>query len=248
MNVKYCSIMRIFVQMSQTQISASLLSADFLHLEKDIKAAEAAGVHWFHLDVMDAHLAPNISFGPPIISHIRKATKLPLDVHLMMNEPGLYLEDYFKLDVQRILIHVESYDINPSDVSQIRSVPRSSRQFDESRLIRDLQKIQNQGISAGITINPNTKLSDISQEVLDICDCYLVMSVNPGFSGQKFIPDVLDKVRKLRQQSDKDILVDGGVNNETAGLCRDAGANILISASYLFSSSDYKSAVSSLLN
>jgi ribulose-phosphate 3-epimerase len=231
--------------MKNIQVSASVLSADFLNLGEEIKKSEEAGVHSFHLDVMDNHLAPNLSFGPPIIKHIRRATKLPLDVHLMIDNPGLFLEDYIKHNPESILVHVEAYSLELVNEKLIKRKPRSTQSVNIDLLRSDLEFIKSKNIQAGVTLNPGTGIECVKQ-VLDLCDSVLFMSVNPGFSGQKFIRDVLPKIEALRKIYDKDIKVDGGVNSETAKAVVKAGANVLITSSYLYSSKNYKKAIKDL--
>lgn len=228
------------------QISASLLSADFLRLGDEIRASEQAGVQSFHLDVMDAHLAPNISYGPPIIQHIRRATHLFLDAHLMIDQPWLFLDDYIACQVNGISLHVESYDLNMPPVSQIKQIARKTAGVDLDRLRENLRYIRSHNIEAGITLNPNTDL-DCILPVLSDCDSVLIMSVNPGFSGQSFMPAVLDKIKQLRSQFSGLIKVDGGINAKTAPLVITAGADVLITASYLYASQDYRQAIQALL-
>ncbi len=228
-------------------VSASLLSADFLHLGDDIKRSEEAGIASFHLDVMDGHLAPNLSYGPPVIAAIRKATTFPLDTHLMIDNPWLFLDDYIKLKVDSLLIHAEAYSHAPTDTQKIKSVPRITADIDIRRLKTDLEYIRSHGIQAGVTINPGTDI-DIIKPILTHCDSVLIMSVNPGFSGQGFITDVLAKTERLRSCYSGIIKMDGGITDKTAPLAIKAGVDVLITASYLYGSADYKQAVRSLLS
>lgn len=230
---------------TKISISASLLSANFLHLQKEIEDSEKAGVDSFHLDVMDGHLVPNISYGPPIIKHMRKATKLPLDAHLMIDNPWLYLDDYIQCEVQTILVHAEAYAQESLNIDSIKTESRKTSKLNLSKIKEDLQYIKKNKIEAGITINPDTDIECI-ESILPYCDSVLVMSVNPGFSGQAFIPDVLEKIKRLRKIFIKNIKIDGGINNQTAPLAIQAGADTLITASYLYGSADYAKAVKSL--
>ena len=231
--------------MKKIKISASVLSADFLNLGTEIQKTVAAGIDSFHLDVMDNHLAPSLSFGPPIIKHIRKATKLPLDTHLMIDQPWLFLDDYLKLNVDCISVHVESYDLANPDPENIKTQPRSAQKIDLAHLKKNLSHIQDHGCAAEITINPGTQLACF-QDILPFCDSVLIMSVNPGFSGQKFRPEILEKIRALRKIFTKEIKIDGGINAQTAPLAIDAGIDTLITASYLYGANDYKQAIASL--
>jgi ribulose-phosphate 3-epimerase len=231
---------------SKIQISASLLSADFLHLEDDIRKSEEAGVSSFHLDVMDGHLAPNISYGPPIIKFIRKATKLPLIAHLMIDNPWLYLDDYIQSKVDGILLHAEAYDLEKADIKEIKTKARIAKNINIKSLKEDLEYIKKHGVEAGITLNPGTDIT-LVKPILGNLDCVLFMSVNPGFSGQVFMPEVLPKIQELRKIFKGDIKIDGGINEKTAKSAIAAGANILITASYLYSAKDYKAAIQKLL-
>ncbi|MFA5880196.1 MAG: ribulose-phosphate 3-epimerase [Candidatus Margulisiibacteriota bacterium] len=233
--------------MKKIKISASLLSANFLELGKEIERSEAAGVDSFHLDVMDAHLAPNISFGPPIIKCIREKTKLPLIAHLMIDNPWLFLVDYFKCQVESILIHVEAFGTEVVNPQLIRKKVRKTSSIDLDKLVYSLEKIKAAKIKAGIVLNPATKLSSV-ETVLDQCDLVLLMSVNPGFSGQTFMPEVLEKVKELRSKFNGEIQIDGGINESTAPLAIENGVDTLVTASYLYGSKDYKKAVHSLLH
>lgn len=224
------------------KVSASVLAADFACLRKDIERAEAAGVDMFHIDVMDGHLAPNITIGTPITAAIRKITKLPLDAHLMIDNPGLYIEDFVNSGADIITLHAEAYSRNSSDARKIKSVPRRTASINGTLLLRDAAKIRRLGAAPSICINPRTPLSCV-EKYLGRFSKVLVMSVNPGFAGQAFIPGVLGKIRRLRAIYDGDIEVDGGINDKTAPQALGAGANILVSASYLFKSRDMRGAV-----
>ena len=198
------------------KISPSVLTADFLDLKKDIEKLEKSGVDMLHLDVMDGIFVPNISFGVPVIKSIKKYSTVPLDVHLMIDRPHRYIKEF--AGVADILgFHYEA----GSDVAET------------------LKEIKSYGIKTCLTIKPKTKAEEIF-EFLPLCDMVLVMSVEPGFGGQSFMPSALPKLEALRKECDRrrlyvDLEVDGGINGETAELAVKAGANVLVAGSYLFS-------------
>ena len=227
------------------KVSASILSADFLNLGTDIQAVDAAGAHSLHLDVMDNHLAPNISFGPPIIKHLRRITQLPLDTHLMIDAPWLFFDDYIALDVSSLCFHIECYDQGPVDHDLIKTQSRVATQVDYDRIITHIDYLKSKGVEACITINPDTDIA-LLQPLYSVVDSILVMSVHPGFSGQSFIESTLDKVRTIRKDFSGDIKVDGGVNADNAPALIAAGATVLITASYLFGSDNYTTAIEQL--
>ncbi len=198
----------------------SLLSADFAHLEAEILSMETAGCDLLHLDVMDGHFVPNITFGPFICQAISRVTERPLDAHLMISHPLQYVESFAKAGVDGLTIHVEA----------------------DSDVVETLQRIGELGVKKGISLNPKTPLEDI-KPYLDMVDLVLVMSVQPGFGGQIFDPVAVEKIamlKQLRQESGFDYLIniDGGINHETGPVCRDAGADILVSGSWLFGAKD----------
>ncbi|MDY0151413.1 MAG: ribulose-phosphate 3-epimerase [Candidatus Cloacimonas sp.] len=214
--------------MYKTQIAPSLLSSDFGHLAKEIAALENAGADMLHLDVMDGHYVPNLSFGLPIIKAIRKLTKLPLDVHLMVTNPEFHVAELINLGVQWISFHQETV-------------------YHSHRLI---QQIQAPGIKAGLALNPAIPINTLDS-ILPELDYVLLMSVNPGYSAQAFIPFVLEKVQHLAEirrakNLSFHIEVDGGITDKNAYALQVAGADILVSASYIFSSQDYQTAISTL--
>ncbi len=214
--------------MQKTQIAPSLLSCDFGCLAAEITALEAAGADILHLDVMDGHYVPNLSFGFPLIRKIRELSKLPLDVHLMVTNPDFHVPELLKIGVQYISFHQETC-------------------YHPHRL---LCLIRDRGCKAGLALNPATPISSLDS-ILPILDYVLVMSVNPGYSAQVFIPAALDKIRALsglRQSLNLDLAieVDGGISAENAPALTAAGANILVSASYIFSQSDYRRTIASL--
>jgi len=202
------------------KLSASILSADFGHLAEQVQLAEQAGVDWIHVDVMDGHFVPNLTIGPDVVRAIRKATSLPLDVHLMIDNPQLYLERFVEAGADWLGIHVEA----------------------TNHLERLLKQIKELGAKATATLNPATPLNCLDYVLQDV-DMVLLMTVNPGFSGQKFIPGVLPKVRRLRERIDAEALpvlieVDGGVQTDTVASLVAAGADVLVSGSGIFGSGD----------
>jgi ribulose-phosphate 3-epimerase len=210
-------------------IAPSLLSADFGRLADEVAAIERAGADLAHLDVMDGRFVPNITFGPAIVAAMRRATALPLDVHLMIVEPERHIDAFAEAGAHRISVHVETCP----------------------HLHRTLQQIARAGAMPAVAINPSTSLHMV-EEILGDVGMVLVMSVNPGFGGQKFIPGALDKIRRLRALGDThghralDIEVDGGVSDQNARALIEAGANVLVAGSYVFGQSDYAAAIASL--
>ncbi|HEY2982294.1 MAG TPA: ribulose-phosphate 3-epimerase [Anaerolineales bacterium] len=197
-------------------IAASILSADFLHLEDQLRACESAGADWIHIDVMDGHFVPNLTMGPFIVEACKRATKLPLDVHLMIEEPEKLLENFAKAGASNLTVHVETCP----------------------HLYRTLQHIQSLGCKAGVTLNPGTPL-DAIEPVLSLADLVLVMSVNPGFSGQAYIPEAVSRVAELRRKLDAlgsaaSLEVDGGITPQNLPQLRAAGATAFVSASAIF--------------
>ena len=202
--------------MKKIQISPSILSADFSQLGNEIKRLELGGADLIHVDVMDGHFVPNLTIGPPVIKNLRKYTKLPFDVHLMISPVHKYLKDYAEAGADIITIHPEATDNLQESIN----------------LIKKLNK------KVGVSLNPNTNLNVLMGEIKNI-DLILIMSVFPGFGGQKFIPEVIDKIKKLKELKEKnnynfDIEVDGGINFTNFKEVLNAGANILVSGTTIF--------------
>ena len=226
------------------QIAASILSADFANLGNEIKNCERGGIDLIHIDVIDGHFAPNITIGPLIIKAIRPLTKLPLEAHLMIENPQLYIDDFIKAGADIINLHAECYGLPNLDSQKDPHVPKQVNSIDIKKAKEDLRKIKSSGVKTAITLNPNTPLC--IQDLLNDLDLVLIMSVNPGFSGQKFMNSVMPKVKELRDIFNKDIAVDGGINDITAKEAISAGANILVTASYFFGSKNKKEIVAKL--
>ena len=220
------------------EISASILSADFANLASEIKRSEAAGVDRFHIDCMDGHFVPNLTIGPVIIQAIRPHTQLSLEAHLMIEHPWDYIESYAKAGADIIQIQVECYGRRRGRGDEYGQWPKEVDAIDRESLRRDLKKIRQLGKKAFIVINPGTSLPT---EIFPDCDGVLIMSVNPGYAGQKFMPSVLSKVQELKRSFKGDIAIDGGINAQTAPEAVQAGAHVLITASYLFGAEDLSS-------
>lgn len=210
---------------TKIKVAPSLLSADFSRLGEEIKSIEEAGADLLHLDVMDGHFVPNITIGPVVVKSIRPQTKLPLDVHLMIENPHKFIASFAKAGSDIITVHVEVYK--------------------EPKLKQVIKQIRDLGVKPGVVLNPDTPISSIEGVVNDL-DMVLIMSVNPGFAGQKFIKSAVPKIKSLKDIFDKDIEVDGGITNENAEEVVGAGANILVAGSYIFGSDDYQKAIESL--
>ena len=203
------------------KLAPSILSADFGRLAEEVRAVEAAGADLIHVDVMDGHFVPNLTIGPTVVEAVRRVTRLPLDVHLMIEEPQRYIPDFVRAGADWVSVHVEACP----------------------HLHRVVQMIREQGARAGVVLNPATPLSALDA-ILDAVDFVLLMSVNPGFGGQAFIPSVLPKIAALRQRLDQEGLdvaleVDGGIKADNAEAVARAGADILVAGSAVFGSPDY---------
>ena len=213
-------------------IAPSILSADFSRLGEEIRAVDEAGADWIHVDVMDGRFVPNITIGPLIVEAIRPITKKPLDVHLMIVEPEKYVADFAKAGADHIYVHCE-HNASP-------------------HLHRTLGQIKELGKLAGVVLNPGSPL-ELIEYVLDLCDLVLIMSVNPGFGGQSFIPGVVPKIRKLRQMCDERgldpwIEVDGGLKANNTWQVLEAGANAIVAGSAVYNAPDYKVAIEAIRN
>lgn len=212
-----------------TIIAPSILSADFSRLGEEIQAAEKAGADWIHVDVMDGHFVPNLTFGPPVIGAVRSSTALPFDVHLMIERPELSLADYIAAGADRITVHAEAC----------------------VHLHRTVHAIKEKGLPAGVAINPATPVAVLEPIIHDL-DLVLIMTVNPGFGGQSFIPYSLVKLRQVREMiqerglQDVHLQVDGGVNRQTAGAIIEAGADVLVAGNAVFGEADRAAAIAAL--
>lgn len=207
-----------------TIISPSILSADFANLEQEIKRVEGLA-QWLHLDIMDGHFVPNISFGVPVVKSIKKVTNTFLDTHLMIENPFNYIDAFYEAGSDLITFHYEATLDNT---------------------FKTIEKIKSHRIKAGISIKPDTPYSVI-EEYIDLVDLVLIMTVNPGFSGQKFIEEAANKISLVRKKS-KDVIiqVDGGINADTSAYCKNLGANCLVAGNYIYKAKDIKAAIEAL--
>lgn len=209
-------------------IAPSILSADFTRLADEIRAVEAARADWIHADIMDGHFVPNISFGPMLVQAVRRTTRLPIDVHLMISEPDRYIAEFAKAGATYISVHVETC----------------------IHLNRTIQLIRDAGVRPGVVLNPGTPVESL-RWIIEYVDLILVMSVNPGFGGQAFIPNSLDKIRALREliaeRGLKTLIeIDGGVSDQTIAAIAAAGADVFVAGSAIFGSRDYSATINSL--
>ncbi len=209
-------------------VAPSILSADFANLESEIKAVCEAGADLIHIDVMDGHFVPNLTIGPVVVNAAKKSSSVPLDVHLMVENPSFFVEMFLGIKPKFLGFHIEA----------------------ENHPLRLIDHIRNNGISPAIVLNPHTPISSL-KHIINSVDMVLLMSVNPGFGGQKFMPIVIDKIKELKELIYKTnsicmIEVDGGVNGLNVAELDEAGADIVVAGSYIFSSNDYKTAIRSL--
>ena len=212
--------------MNKIIISPSILSADFMNLEREIASVKEADVQWIHIDVMDGHFVPNISIGVPVVKSIRKKTDMFLDVHLMIENPEKYVKTFAEAGADLITFHYEASEEPEKVISLIKSF----------------------GKKAGISIKPNTKSEEIFP-FLNSVDLVLVMTVEPGFGGQEFMHDCAMKIPSIREKAPESLIiqVDGGINNITSKICKSLGANSLVAGSYIYKSNNYKKAIESLI-
>ena len=212
--------------MENVIVSPSILSADFANLERDIDAIQNNGADWVHVDVMDGHFVPNITIGAPVVKAIKPVSKIPLDVHLMIEHPQNYVDDFVKAGADIITVHYEATTDMTEDV---------------------IGHIKSHGILAGLSIKPKTPPQEILKYLLMV-DMVLVMTVEPGFGGQAFMLDCAEKIPVIRQNAPENLIiqVDGGINKETGKICRNLGANSLVAGSYIYNSEDIKEAIASL--
>ena len=213
--------------MSKIIISPSILSADFANLERDIKSVEDGGADWIHVDVMDGHFVPNITIGVPVVKSLKNVANLPLDVHLMIENPEKYIEPFAQAGTDILTFHYEAAE--------------------RSNIPDLISKIKSYGIKAGMSIKPKTPAEVVFPYLKDL-DMVLVMTVEPGFGGQKFMEDCAEKLPLIRENAPAYMIiqVDGGINSETAKICTAKGANSLVAGNYIYKSNDIKSAIASL--
>ena len=209
-------------------VAPSLLACDFGRLADEIRKVEEAGADWLHVDVMDGHFVPNLTIGPVVVEAIRRSSRIPLDVHLMLDHPERFLTPFIEAGAHALTIHVEAPGVRENGV-----------------LRQTLGAIRRAGVRAGLSLRPRTS-AEALQPFLDAVDLILVMTVEPGFGGQAFMPEVVPKVRQLRAWFAGDLAVDGGITAETGRRCREAGANVFVAGTTVFRAASYKDAIQSL--
>lgn len=212
--------------MNKIIISPSILSADFANLQRDIELVENAGATWIHVDVMDGHFVPNISIGIPVVKSLKKIAKLPLDVHLMIENPMKYIPQFIESGADIITVHYEACADNLDEI---------------------IEYVHSQGVKIGVSIKPATA-PNVLDSYLEKIDLALVMTVEPGFGGQKFMPDAAQKIQYIRANSPAELIiqVDGGINEQTGAYCKELGANSLVAGNYIYKAQDIAQAIASL--
>lgn len=212
--------------MDNVYISPSVLSSDFANLEKEIKRLESSGADWIHVDVMDGHFVPNLTIGAPVVKALKRVSSIPLDVHLMIENPEKYIKDFALAGAEYITFHYEAAKENSMEI---------------------IEQIKSYGVKAGISIKPNTPVIELAPYT-DFVDMVLIMTVEPGFGGQKFMEHCALKIQELKTFLKKDIIieVDGGINDKTARICKEYGANALVAGNYIFTSENMKEAIALL--
>ncbi len=228
-------------------VAPSILSCDFSKLKEEVKKVERSGADMIHIDVMDGCFVPNITIGPVVVSAIRRVTKLPLDVHLMIEAPHRFIKDFVDAGSDIITIHAEAYSKDDNCCSSIPTGKGTSKtvdKIDEGKIKEVLGQIKSYSKKAGLSLNPDSPFC--IKNVLKEADMILIMSVHPGFGGQEFIKKALPKIKEVRSIYSGDIEVDGGINDKNVGLVVSAGANVIVVGSYFFRAKDPKDAVKKL--
>ena len=209
-------------------VSPSLLACDFGRLAEEVRSVEEAGADWLHIDVMDGHFVPNLTIGPAVVEAIRRASRVPLDVHLMLDHPEQYVKPFIDAGAHYLTVHLEAPGLRT-----------------ESVLRNTLETIRRLGARPGLSVRPRTDAEPL-RPFAEAVDLILIMTVEPGFGGQAFMPEVVPKLREVRAWFARELAVDGGINAQTGRACREAGANVLVAGTYVFHSSSYKDAIHSL--